>query len=158
MLGKYALLVNASMPETSGDDADMATKCRQTLAANLQALRASTPERLSQAAIGKVIGADQTTVSRILGGKHDMGIDKLDGLAKLFHLRPWQLLVPELVPGKPPEVAHFSPLALEVARLYDALAPHKQRLLFAQAQVLHNPDIDPDQAGGIGSTGSTPPG
>ena len=154
MLGKFALLVNASMPEVHGDDADMATKCRQIIAANLQALRASTPDKLSQTTIAKAIGTDQTTVSRALAGKHDMGIDKLDGLAKLFRLRPWQLLVPDLDPARPPEVAHFSPMALEVARLYDGLAPHKQRLLFAQAQVLHNPDVDPN---GPGATLSAPP-
>jgi transcriptional regulator with XRE-family HTH domain len=36
----------------------------------------------------------------------------------------------------------YSPRALEIAALYDALPPAKRRLLYAQAQVLHNPDVD----------------
>lgn len=39
--------------------------------------------------------------------------------------------------GGPPE---YSARAREVARLFDLLPPEKQRLLYAQAQVLHNPD------------------
>ena len=144
MVGKYALLVNASMPEVPGEEADVAKSCRQTLAENLRTLKEAGSLKLSQAAIAERIGTDQTTVSRILAAKHDTGIDKLDALAKLFRTHAWQLLVPDLVPGRLPEVALFSPRALEVARLFDELSPHKQRLLFAQAQVLHNPDVDPD--------------
>ena len=42
--------------------------------------------------------------------------------------------------GEGAAISSLSPRALEVARLYDTLSPPKQRLLYAQAQVLHNPE------------------
>lgn len=144
MVGKYAFLVNASMPEFSGDDFEVTKPARAILAANLLTLKEGSRPPFSQGQIGSAIGVNQTTIGRILNQKHKTGVDSLDGLGKLFRLHPWQLLVPELDPSRPPEVMHLSPKAVEVARLYDALSPHKQRLLFAQAQVMHNPDIDPE--------------
>lgn len=148
MLGKFPLLVNASLPESGGDDADMAKSSREILAANLAALRDAEPGKLSQAELGKRGSVDQTTAGRILQAKNAMRLDGLDTFAKGFRLSPWQLLVPDLDPKKPPQIAHFSARAVEVARLYDELPPAKQRLLYAQAQVLHNPDAEPDLSPG----------
>lgn len=113
---------------------------QQVLAKNVEALRKAPGMPSSQAAIGKDAGIDQKTVSRILGVKNAPGVDCLDGLAKAFKVEPWQLLVPGLDPIKKPQIADVSPLAMDLARLYDALPMHRRRLLYANAQDMHNPE------------------
>lgn len=62
---------------------------------------------------------------------------RLEAVARLLNTSVEYLLFGT---GEPDGSNNLSAKALEVARLYDALPPAKQRLLYAQAQVLHNPD------------------
>lgn len=51
-------------------------------------------------------GLTPSTVGHWLKGTHSAQIDTLDRLARVFKLRAWQLLIPNLDPANPPAVAY----------------------------------------------------
>lgn len=95
----------------------------------------------SQMAIAVKAGIDQRTVGRTLNCTHAISVDKLDGLAKAFGVQPWSLLAP----GLEATVKGLSSMALEVALLYESLPKSKRSHLYATAQMLHNPEPEPEE-------------
>ncbi len=59
-------------------------------------------KRLSEATKGQV---GEGTVARMRNGTVAVGIDNLAAIAKVFGLAPWQLLVEDLNPSHPPQLA-----------------------------------------------------
>lgn len=79
-------------------------RVRQILAANLDRLKRTAPEYSSAKKIADASGGALTngTVGRIMAASHTTDLDKLEALARLFQLQPWQLLVDDLDPERPP--------------------------------------------------------
>ena len=75
---------------------------RAVLAENLRALMQTHSPPLSGRELGKAANVDPKTVTRILAQQHAANIDTLASLAAVFHLLPWQLLVPGMDPHDPP--------------------------------------------------------
>lgn len=75
---------------------------RRVLASNLKALMAAHDPALSGRALGKAAGVDPKTVTRILAEQHAPNIDTIAALSAVFHLLPWQVLVPGMDPADPP--------------------------------------------------------
>ena len=75
------------------------------VAENLSKLRKKTG--ISQ---HRLAGSDmsQSTVGRILSAAVSAGIDNIESLSQRFDLQPWQLLVPNLDPDRPPRLADLS--------------------------------------------------
>jgi transcriptional regulator with XRE-family HTH domain len=73
-----------------------------TLAANLRALMAATPELHSQTAVAKRSGMDQRTVGRILNREHSPTLVQLEKPERAFGVAPWQLMMPRYDPADPP--------------------------------------------------------
>jgi hypothetical protein len=61
------------------------------------------------------------STSRLKAQETSVGVDLIDKVAARFKLEPWQLLVPGFDADKPPELATISPIALDVARMLDAI-------------------------------------
>jgi hypothetical protein len=61
------------------------------------------------------------STSRLKAQETSVGVDLIDKVAGRFKLEPWQLLVPGFDAENPPELAKLSPLALDVARMLDAI-------------------------------------
>jgi hypothetical protein len=120
-------------PEAPSPVLDLRRTSAEVLAENIVLLRARPGMPKSQTSIAKKSGMDQTSVGRSL---HAIGIDKLDGLARAFSVKPWQLLTPGLGTG----LEGLSAKALEVALLFDSLSVPKQLHLHAIAKILHNAD------------------
>jgi hypothetical protein len=136
MLGKYASLVKAHMPHDAakvphslGDDRGMPKSALTVLAENLLAVSRSAkdPETRSQRGIAVRAKIDQRTVGRIMSAEHAAGVDKVEALAGVFKLQPWQLLYPELDPMNPPEVPTFSLAAKALAQAYDELPDGREK-------------------------------
>lgn len=116
------------MPLLPGDDTGMAKAAIQVLAENLTALsRAPKAEFRTQREIGEKAKIDQRTVGRIMAGAHSAGVDKIEALAGVFKVQPWQLLYPGLESNSPPNVSNFSLAAKELARAYDALPDGREK-------------------------------
>ena len=90
---------------------------RAVLARNLKALMQAHEPPLSGRALGIAAKIDPKTVTRILAAKHAANIDTIAALAGVFHLLPWQLLVPGMDPADPP----VTQLSRTEADLYRAL-------------------------------------
>jgi transcriptional regulator with XRE-family HTH domain len=128
----------------------MSKTSMETLAANLALLRKLPGMPGSQTAIAKRGGLDQTTVSRTLRAVNAISIDKLDGLAKAFSVKPWHLLSP----GLSAQVNGLSPKALALALAYEGLGQAKRAHLYATSVMLQNPDAEEVSPDG---TGQEPP-
>lgn len=89
------------------DDRQTLDMPRAVLAANLKALMQAHQPPLSGRALGLAAKIDPKTVTRILAAQHAANIDTIAALAGVFHLLPWQLLVPGMDPADPP-VAQLS--------------------------------------------------
>jgi hypothetical protein len=61
------------------------------------------------------------STSRLKAQETSVGVDLIDKVAARFKLEPWQLLVPGFDADRPPELATISPIALDVARMLDAI-------------------------------------
>lgn len=130
----------APLPCPECDDSNMKKTTVNVLAANLAALRERHGMPKSQAEIAAKSGVDQTTIGRSLRATNALSVDKLDGIAKAFGVQPWHLIAPELAA----HIEGLSPHALEVAMLYETPNPAKRAHLYATAQMLHNPDAEPE--------------
>lgn len=63
------------------------------------------PERESGVTRLKKLNITQGSAQRILDDESDLRLETLDQVAKGFRLAPWQLLVPNIDPNAPPELA-----------------------------------------------------
>lgn len=86
---------------------------RETLAANLRALMAANPALGTTTAVEKATEANgmkvgKSTVDRLCKGKTPVNLDYIEVLALVFHLDPWQLMVPGLDPKSPPTLRSVS--------------------------------------------------
>lgn len=103
----------------------MSFQTRKTLADNLARLmHLDQPDKLSQAAVGKMAGCDQRTIGRILSMQQAATVDMLEGISNGFDLQAWQLLVPDLDPANPP-VNHITEAE---KRLYERLRDAARRV------------------------------
>lgn len=89
------------------------TSGRQTLAANLKALMAehtnlSTLIQVEQATEQCGLKIGKSTVGRLLKCETPVNLDYVEVLARIFHLDPWQLIVPGLDPKNPPTLRSVS--------------------------------------------------
>lgn len=89
------------------------TSCRQTLATNLKALMAanenlSTVLQVEHATQTSGLKIGKSTVGRLLNCQTPVNLDFLEVLARVFHLDPWQLVVPGLDPKSPPTLRSIS--------------------------------------------------
>ena len=75
---------------------------KTVLARNLRALMDASDALKTQAAVGKATGLNQRTIGYILSDTHSPGLKQIEAIAAAFGIQPWQLLVPGLVPSKPP--------------------------------------------------------
>jgi transcriptional regulator with XRE-family HTH domain len=89
---------------------------RTVLARNLKKLMDH--GELNRSQLGVKSGVSHTTISRVLKESHAPDLDTLSGIAHVFGLLPWQLLVPHLDPTNPPVVLNASPQERE---LYERL-------------------------------------
>jgi plasmid maintenance system antidote protein VapI len=95
------------LPELLGNDPRMAKKpshALEILAANLQRMMAASAEYDTQPKLARQAKMDQKTISRIVNKQNEPSIDKLEKLAKVFHLEPWQMLVPGLAANRKPQL------------------------------------------------------
>lgn len=77
----------------------------QVLAQNLERLMAASALYGKQQAVAAKAKVDQKTVSRILHKTNEPSLDKLERIAAVFGLEPWQMLVPGLQAGMRPQLA-----------------------------------------------------
>lgn len=81
------------------------SKALQVLAENLDRLMQVTPEFGTQPKVAAKAKIDQKTVWRITKKLNEPSTDKVERIAAVFGLEAWQLLVPDLQPSHPPELA-----------------------------------------------------
>lgn len=84
------------------------------LARNLRALMER--ETLTQQQLAKKSGISQRTISNVLNGSHEPGIETVDKLAGVFKLQGWQLQMRDL----PPELVGSSLVDRTVGALVQA--------------------------------------
>jgi len=89
------------MPSCSLHDENIMRRPVETIADNLQALKADR-QIPSDNALAKLANVDQKTVWRIMRHEQSPTVDMLEKLAKPFGLHAWQLLIPNLDPKNPP--------------------------------------------------------
>jgi transcriptional regulator with XRE-family HTH domain len=109
----------------------------QTVAANLEALRAHYPSLSSQAAIGRAAKVDQKTVGRILNMTNEPSLEVLAKIAKVFGLEPWQLMLPGLDVNEPQRLVS-SRDAERLDKIRDALSEPPAQSHESRAPGLHN--------------------
>lgn len=110
--GKYLALSSDAMPAH-----DSKAALWQSILALMQ--RHYGEENLLRLSKEAHIGLGST--SRLKAQETSVGVDLIDKVAARFKLQPWQLLVPEFDADNPPELAKISPIALDVARMLDAI-------------------------------------
>ena len=93
------------------------------LGRNLKTLMDAHEILRTQAAVAKAAGMDQTTVGRILAGSHSPRLQQIEALAEVYGLAPWQLLVPNLAPGKPPMLLQNQAEIELFAKLRQVISP-----------------------------------
>jgi hypothetical protein len=89
-----------------------------TIWQNVRALMVHHYEREDLTRLARECDFAQSTASRIKAGKHATGIDKLDAIARRFHLATWQLLVPGFDPKNPPAL---QPVSEKERKLYERI-------------------------------------
>lgn len=93
-----------------------------TVARNLTALMAHEKDRKRSLWTAQAVAAKAEighgTVDRVAKGQTNVNIANLHAIAKVFGLRAWQLLVPDLQPDNPPVLRTVSP---DEADLYNRL-------------------------------------
>lgn len=98
-------------------DQNRSMSVEKTLAQNLDLLMSARPEFNSQLKLSRASGVGQTTVGRIRRADGAATIDNVEKLAKVFHLRAFELLDPALRArlGHADPEAQASMLATEIA-------------------------------------------
>lgn len=86
------------------------SKTLQVLAENLDRLMLATPEFGTQPKVAAKAKINQKTVWRIANCLNEPSTDKVERIAAVFGLEAWQLLVPNLQPGRKPELADHEAL------------------------------------------------
>lgn len=99
---------------------------RALLWANLSGLMQERWGRENQMELARVSGVGQATISRIRAGETSIGLDIVGKLAAVFGLEAWQILAPG---WEHPWCR--TPLALDVARMFDALPEAERKPAYA---------------------------
>lgn len=89
-----------------------------TIWQNVRALMLHHYQREDLTRLARECAFAQSTASRIKAGTHATGIDKLDAIARRFHLATWQLLVPGFDPKNPPAL---QPVSEKERKLYERI-------------------------------------
>ena len=120
---------------------------RDVLARNFKKLRDANPALSTNAQLVKRGVLSNGTLGRIPNCQVDLGIDKLEPLAAIYGIEPWQLLHPEFEAGdapKPmpaPPVSRYGHMAESIALLVDQVpesdASTKTQMLLAVSQIVH---------------------
>lgn len=71
---------------------------------NLKRLMQEHEPPMSQPVLASASGVGQRSIGRILLGEQNPTLEMCDKLARVFNLRTWQLLQPDLDPANPPEL------------------------------------------------------
>lgn len=100
---------------------------RQTLAANIRALMARQFGRENVRQLAQKAEVGQATIKRILDLEVDPRTDIVAALAKALQAEAWHLLCPGIDPEHPPRPLPYSPLAVDAARIIDAVTDERQR-------------------------------
>lgn len=134
MLGKLASECKAYLPLLRWNHRGVKKSAFDALADNLATLKNAHPIYSSQAKIAERAGMDQKTVGRIINKTHQPLLGQLDGLAKVYDLEPWQLLVPTLrATRRPNGVEVFGmpgwPFSTELAQAIEGLDVEQLRKL-----------------------------
>ena len=100
---------------------------KEILARNLRALMDANEHLCTYRKITAAGGGSNGTLDRISRQDGNSGLNKLDPLAKVFGVKPWQLLVPNFDALNPPILADASPMAADLAKMFDAIPDETQR-------------------------------
>lgn len=119
-LGFFASFEKAQMPFARLHTSHMKKDAATVLAENLDRLMNSRPPRPSQKAVAQKAGIDQKTVSRILSKSVSTSISAVEALARIWELKPWQMLFPDLDPKAPPVVPRTTAERRLYAQVRDA--------------------------------------
>lgn len=104
-----------------------AVDTKEILARNLRSLMEANERLSTYRKITAAGGGSNGTLDRINRQDGNSGLNKIDPLAKVFGLKPWQLLVPNFDALNPPTLADASPLAADLAKMFDAIPDESQR-------------------------------
>ena len=85
--------------------ANKPSKALLVLADILDRLMRGSKDYATQPAVARKAKVDQKTIWRILNKANEPSLDKLERIAAVFDLQPWQMLVPGLEPTSPPAIA-----------------------------------------------------
>ena len=99
----------------------------KVLSENFLALMRAHPRLWTYRLITAAGGGSNGTLDRIKRQDGNTGINQLDMLAETFRVDAWQLLVPDLDPANPPRLVDASPLAADLAKMFDAIVDEDQR-------------------------------
>lgn len=118
---------------------DLPENLRGTLARNLETILTKVPALNSQPKIAAKGKLGQSSVGRVFRAEVAVNIDNVEGLAKAANLQPWQLLVPDLDPHRPPSLG--AGLAIEegeaLSRLRGAI-PGWRAYVLSLASMTHS--------------------
>lgn len=109
---------------------------KEVLAANINRLMAETLALQSNPKLSKRSKLGLGTVARVRNAESAANLDTVDTLAETFGVQPWELLVEGAVAQVPATERRPSPLALELAWLFDEVVEqltYKQRSMVSQA-------------------------
>lgn len=99
---------------------------------NLTALMRHHWGRENQSRLSQQSGVGLATVARLKAQETSVGLEVAEAVAGVFKLPAWQLLYPGLEPTRPPQVLPYSPMAVETARVLDAIDdPYRRGKLYA---------------------------
>lgn len=110
---------------------------KELLSDNMSRLMGDGPGKTSQAEVGRRSGIPQRTVGRIKNGEGAVTLVKLEKLATGFRLKPWQLLVEDIQPEKPPSLGHAEALPPDQRALLDAYVKVSPESRMAVQNFLH---------------------
>ena len=100
--------VRTYLPKELSEDRWMGKKpsrSLQVLAENLERLMGASLEFNTQPKVAEKAKIDQKTIWRIMKRQNEPSIDKVERIASVFGLEPWQLMVPQLDPMNKPALA-----------------------------------------------------
>jgi transcriptional regulator with XRE-family HTH domain len=118
------------MPRTATpkDEESAGSGTAKVLGGNLRALMQAHSDLGSNPKLAKKTGLSTSTISRLLNGQVDATLATIDKLAEVFHVTPWQLLVPNIEPGNLPALLPITPAERKLhERLRELMDEMKER-------------------------------
>lgn len=143
ILGKDAQVHKVFLPRVPREDWRMAKSAKppvvvaaisKLFSANLKRLMSADKSLDSQPKLGEATGIDPTSIGRMQRGENNPRLDHVASIAKAFKLQAWQVIYPNLVPGRPPQnLPEMSNKAIDIALRYDSLKddPVQQKRAYA---------------------------